>query len=124
MNKKIYTIMKGGHPYTRSEERWRDNTHDDGALISEIPEEGRQMALNLLSSWFEKSSRTSNRHNSYGIKHWLEEATRYYVSNNQLKDAMLSLGFETSNFNDLNWYFKVKPTLALKDYLKSIGRDW
>ena len=130
---KIYTIMKNGRPYTYSGYRYPSKYfkhcenvthHDDPALITELPEEKVKEALEMLSSWFEKSTKTSLRHTSYGYKHWLEDAIMHYISNNQLKDAMLMLGFEPGDYDELNWCFKVKPTPALKEWLKNNNKYW
>lgn len=130
---KIYTIMKEGRPYTYSGYKYPSKyypavpenlQHDDPYLIDELPEEKVKEALDILSRWFEKSNKTSLRHTSYGYKHWLEDAILHYVSNNQLKDAMLKLGFEPGNYDELNWCFKVKPTPELKQWLKTHNKYW
>lgn len=130
---KIYTIMKDGRPYTYSGYKYPspyfkhyefEAHHDDPSLITDLPEEKVKEALEILSSWFEKTNKTSLRHTSYGYKHWLEDAILHYVSNNQLKDAMLMLGFEPRDYDELNWCFKVKPTQALKDWLKTNNKYW
>lgn len=130
---KVYTILKDGRPYTYSGFKYQSQyypgglerpQHDDPYLIDDLPEEKAKEALDTLSRWFEKSNKTSLRHTSYGYKHWLEDAIMHYVSNNQLKDAMLKLGFEPGNYDELNWCFKVKPTAELKQWLKENRRDW
>ena len=133
--KKIYTIMKNGRPFTYSGFRYPnpwfpqltrpdEDQHNDDSLITDLPEEKYQEALEVLQSWFIKSEKTSRRHTSYGMKHWLEDAIHHYVSNNQLKDAMLMLGFEPGDPDELNWCFKVKPTPELKGYLERTNRYW
>ena len=133
--KKIYTIMKDGRPFTYSGFRYPspwfpqltrpdEDQHNDDSLITDLPEEKQKVALDVLASWFEKSEKTSRRHSSYGMKHWLEDSINHYVSNNQLKDAMLMLGFEPSDKDELNWHFKVKPTPELKTYLEKTRRYW
>lgn len=133
--KKIYTIMKDGRPFTYSGFRYPDpwfpqltrpdeDQHNDSGLITDLPEDKCKEALDTLSSWFIRSTKTSRRHTSYGMKHWLEDAIMHYVSNNQLKDAMLMLGFEPGDPDELNWYFKVKPTPKLKAFLEGTRRCW
>lgn len=135
--KKTFTIMKDGHPYTYSGYKYLkpgdpfyeyrtpyNATHDDKLLISELPQDKYDEALSVLKRWFLKSNKTSLRHTSYGYKHWLESEIRHYVSNNQLKDAMLILGFEPGNYDELNWCFKVKPTEELKKWLEKNGMRW
>lgn len=126
--REIYTIIRDdGHPYTYSGfkySRFRKPTRDDTALISDLDAEKMEEVLELLRSWFEPSNKATLRHTSYGIKHWVEDSIREYISNNQLKDAMLILGFEPSNWYELNWCFKVKPTNKLKEFLKKRGDRW
>lgn len=114
----IYTIIENGHPVTIS------GDDRDAFLMADLSDEKRAEAMDILRNWFEASTKTSLRHTSYGMKHWLEDAVGCYVSNNQFKDAMLSLGFEPSDYSELNWCFKVKPTKALKKYLEDGGRWW
>lgn len=116
--KEIYTIIQNGHPVTVS------GSDRDNFLINDLTEAKKVEALDILREWFEPSTKTSLRHTSYGMKHWLEDAISCYVSNNQFKDAMLTLGFEPSNYSELNWCFKIKPTKALKKYLEDGGRWW
>lgn len=134
-DKRIYTIMKNGRPFTYSGYRYpnpwlpilnrsENEQHDDISLITDLPEDKYKEALEVLKGWFIKTTKTSLRHSSYGMKHWLEDAIGHYVSNNQLKDAMLMLGFEPGNWDELNWHFKIKPTQELRDYLKRTNRHW
>lgn len=118
MKRDMYTIMQDGHPITIS-----GNDKDD-FLMSNLPEAKMSEALDILRGWFEPSNKTSLRHTSYGMKHWLEDAVSCYISNNQFKDAMLILGFEPSDYSELNWCFKIKPTRVLKKYLEDSERWW
>ena len=129
--KKIYTIEKDGHPYTYSGWRYSLSPHDDiirysddSSLMSELPKEYYNKAMDTLKRWFVPSNRNCLRHSSYGYKHWLEEAINHYISNNQLKDAMLALGFEVKDYKALNWFFKVSPTQELKEWLIDNDRRW
>lgn len=132
--KEIFTIIKDGHPYTYSCYKYLrpgqafyspDRAlHDDDGLLSALPQDKYDEALSVLKRWFIKSNKTSLRHTSYGYKHWLESEIGHYISNNQLKDAMLISGFEPGNYDELNWCFKVKPTEGLKKWLDKRGMRW
>lgn len=129
--KEIFTIEKNGHPYTYSGWRYSPNPYDDiirysddDELISDLPSKYYDAAMDTLRRWFVSSDRNCLRHTSYGYKHWLEEAIGHYISNNQLKDAMLQLGFEVKDYRNLNWFFKLKPTEELKKWLDNNNRHW
>ena len=129
--REIYTIIDdNGHPFTYGSSKscansyFLDPVNDDSLLLSDMDPDKADEVLKLLRGWFEKSSKTSLRHTSYGMKHWVEDVICEYFSNNQLKDAMLTLGFEPSNWYELNWCFKVKPTEELKEFLEKTGRHW
>lgn len=116
--KDIYTIIENGRPVTIS------GDDRDAFLMADLSDEKRVEVMNILRNWFEVSTKTSLRHTSYGMKHWLEDAVGCYISNNQFKDAMLSLGFEPSDYSELNWCFKVKPTPELRRFLSQTNRLW
>ena len=129
--KEIFTIEKDGHPYTYSGWRYSINPYDDAIrysddyeLISDLPEEYYNAAMDTIKKWFVPANNSCLRHTSYGYKHWLEEEIKHYISNNQMKDAMLRLGFEVKDYRDLNWYFKVKPTEELKEWLNNHNKNW
>lgn len=111
-------MIKDGHPYTTND------FGEDFSIVSDLPEEKQKEIFDTLNRWFIKSKKTSLRHTSYGMKHWLEDAINRYITNNQFKDAMLILGFEASNYEELNWCFKVKPTEELLKFLDDTRRCW
>ena len=43
-------------------------------------------------------------HNSYELKHQIERELGIYLTNNQMKDAMLQEGFRPVKENEINWY--------------------
>lgn len=52
---------------------------------------------------------------SYKLKHFCEHDVGFYVSNGQLKGAMLMAGFLPKNRLDKNWFFKIQ-TLKRTDW--------
>jgi hypothetical protein len=46
---------------------------------------------------------------SYGLKHAAEDDLGVYISNGQLKGAMLTAGFKASDLRDQNWHFYARP---------------
>ena len=42
------------------------------------------------------------------MKHILNNRTGIYITNNQMTEAMWTLGFRLTKINTLNWTFKIK----------------
>jgi hypothetical protein len=56
-----------------------------------------------------KPAKTIAPNTSYGIKHDFE-SVGFYISNGQLKGAMLTAGYVPGDPDELNWEFKIRPT--------------
>jgi hypothetical protein len=56
-----------------------------------------------------KPAKTVAPNTSYGIKHDFE-SVGFYISNGQLKGAMLTAGFAPVDSDELNWEFRIRPT--------------
>ena len=56
-----------------------------------------------------KPAKTIAPNTSYGIKHDFE-SVGFYISNGQLKGAMLTAGYAPVDPDELNWEFKIRPT--------------
>jgi hypothetical protein len=65
----------------------------------------------VMAAWIalamEQATKYSPR-TSYGIKHDFE-MEGFYITNGQLKGAMLAAGYQPENAKELNWTFPVKP---------------
>ena len=94
-------ILENGRPLTKGE-----NSIDD-KLIDSLSEKARETVFDWIATRFRKVSYTNNKRSSYGLKHYLEEDTGIYLTNNQFKDAMLKAGFKPSDPNELNWHFAI-----------------
>ncbi|MGE7667383.1 hypothetical protein ACQKMN_16915 [Ureibacillus composti] len=46
-------------------------------------------------------------HSSYGLKHLFEQQGGFYITNGQLKGAMLAAGLEPETYSKRNWIFKI-----------------
>jgi hypothetical protein len=46
---------------------------------------------------------------SYGLKHAAEDDLGFYISNGELKGAMLEAGYEPANTREQNGLFRVRP---------------
>jgi hypothetical protein len=56
-----------------------------------------------------KPAKTIAPNTSYGIKHDFE-VPGFYITNGQLKGAMLTAGYVPVDPSELNWEFKIRPT--------------
>jgi hypothetical protein len=56
-----------------------------------------------------KPAKTVAPTTSYGLKHDFEEVG-FYISNGQLKGAMLTAGYAPGDPSELNWEFRIRPT--------------
>jgi hypothetical protein len=56
-----------------------------------------------------KPAKTIAPNTSYGIKHDFE-SVGFYISNGQLKGAMLTAGYAPVDPDELNWEFRIRPT--------------
>lgn len=110
-------MIKNGHPVTLYRESgivppegkgWDDEY--DGRRFSELSLENQI----LIKKWFFDNFEPAKTYktkapSSYGLKHMAERAiSTGYVSNDQMKDALLSWGFRPQNSHACNWTFKIK----------------
>jgi hypothetical protein len=103
-----------------------DNTHktkplafeaplDRGMHPEDCPEAYARMAAveqAALLEWTRlaiKPAKTVAPNTSYGIKHDFE-SVGFYISNGQLKGAMLAAGYVPVDPDELNWEFRIRPT--------------
>ena len=103
---KYYTVIgEDGHPV----EYWAGQV--DRSRFTDLSQEEQQICLAWIKREFEPAKRVMRDSSSYGLKHLIQNdpsTGHIYMSNNQFKDLMLSVGYEPDNPNALNWYFKIK----------------
>lgn len=67
------------------------------------------ISINSIICWinaFLQKTKTPNKScSSYGLKHLCEQCFNSYVSNEDMKKAMVKAGFLPVNPYELNWYF-------------------
>jgi len=78
---------------------------EDAALMSELPEDIQRKVSDWIFGKLWKIQSPNYNHNSYELKHLLEKDTGIYLTNNQMKDAMLMEGFHPVKENELNWVY-------------------
>lgn len=90
----------------------------DDAHICDMITKEREMCLDWLSHNLFPSRRLKVYHNanSYALKHRLQDRVNIYVTNNQFKELMLTLGYYPSNPMECSWEFfitKASPIVTL-----------
>lgn len=57
-----------------------------------------------------RSERYYKKASSYTLKHYFEQSPEgFYITNGQLKGAMLAADYTVKDTTEKNWYFKVSP---------------
>ena len=90
-----YTKIVDGHPWSPL----------DHALFHEMTIENQIIVIEWITRNMTPKKTPLRGYNSYYLKHLLEYDTHIYLTNNQFKDAMLTLGFKPARPNTLNWEF-------------------
>ena len=64
-----------------------------------------------------------NASSSYGLKHICEESIGCYVSNDEIIDAMIDLGFKYSS-NHINYHFNISKIINNVSFKNKLGREY
>lgn len=95
-----------GHPWSIGCENLdSDKCGEDVALMSDLPKDVQKKVSDWIFGKLWKIDSPNYDHTSYSLKHLMEKQTGIYVTNNQMKDAMLMEGFRPVKVNELNWVF-------------------
>lgn len=84
----------------------------------------------MIDLWIENAlSKTKNVNknasSSYGLKHFCEESIGVYVSNDEMKNAMIDFGF-ISDKKGVNWHFNISKKInriIFKNKLSNLYSD-
>lgn len=73
---------------------------------------------NKLQQWIEENvspykTKTFASQTSYYLKHSFTNATGIYVTNGEMKGALLAAGFEPKDVNHINWVFKFSKKVGV-----------
>lgn len=79
----------------------------DDALMSDLSKETQKRVSDWIFGKIWKCNSPNYIHNSYELKHLIERDLGIYLTNNQMKDAMLLEGFNPVKINELNWHFYI-----------------
>lgn len=99
--------MKDGHPRSAGGEYFGKPQGEDFKLLSDLLQEEQIAVLQWIMDNIEPRKTPNFHHSSYGIKALVERDCNFYISNNQMKDAMLIAGYKPAKINELNWYFSI-----------------
>ncbi|SPF35261.1 hypothetical protein SBF1_1470011 [Candidatus Desulfosporosinus infrequens] len=87
----------------------------DKEILEPIQNEYDQLSKEmkgLLSWWINEYIRpiktVNHQQSSYSLKHLAENVLDHYVSNGQLKMAMLYAGYKPVDAKELNWHFRIR----------------
>lgn len=99
-------MIKNGRPYT-----CENGYRDDKLLVNGEYDFNTHDKLSRVGDWIKENIRPGSEentdHTSYGLKHFLEDATGVYLTNNEFKDAMLLAGYEPINSIAVNWTWRI-----------------
>jgi len=102
----IESKIINGHPWSIGcADPHPDKRGEDAALMSDLPEDVQIKISNWIFGKLRKRKTPNYNHNSYELKHQIERELGIYLTNNQMKDAMLQEGFRPVKENELNWCF-------------------
>lgn len=94
-------MIKNGRPYTN------ENGWEDKELITDKDKRTQKRVFDWIKKNLIPRKTINFDHSSYGIKHFLEDDTGIYLTNNAFKDAMWLTGFSPFDSNELNWHYGV-----------------
>ena len=79
----------------------------DNALMANLSADKRQIVHNWIRDTFNPIKSYNVKHSIYALKHLLESKTGIYLTNNQMKNALLNMGYTCQNEHKINWLVNV-----------------
>lgn len=107
-----YTEMVDGHPVSFNNsfgEPWIG-----GERFHSIPLQAQAECIKWCKTYLKPTKCANNRHTSYGLKHMLQRDTGIYITNDQFKDLMLTLGYKPVDSSQFNWTFCISESRLSK----------
>lgn len=90
-------------------------TERDTSLVTDMTKEEQEKVMEWIHENILSRKTPLLDYSSYGIKHLLERDLKFYITNNQFKDAMLLCGFYPVDEHLLNWNYCIsKKSPAFK----------
>lgn len=79
----------------------------DNKIMADCSPEERRVVMEWIRDTFNPIKSYNAKHSTYSLKYMLEEKTHIYLSNNQMKDALLIMGYKCKNEHQINWLVNV-----------------
>ena len=98
----------------------------DNSLFYELLDKEQNYVMEWLSR-LDKTKKTVYNGNSYSLKHmigsdaYMETGKHIYMTNNQMKDALLIAGFEPIDPSELNWEYHISRVSPAFSRHRKIG---
>ena len=106
MNKWPYIfdcVIVDGHPQTK----------DDTNVLADLAELEQKVILDFIKANIKSRKSPNWSHTSYGIKQLITRLTGVYITDNQMKDAMLMCGFKPVEEHWFRWVFRISERSPL-----------
>lgn len=81
-------------------------TRGDTDTLDDLSPRDRKRVLDWIAKNIHFSG-SGETYSSYELKHHMEHDIRLYTTNNQFKHAMLKMGYQPIEYNELNWEYTV-----------------
>lgn len=79
----------------------------DNALMTDLSENERRIVHEWIRDTFNPIKTPNRQHSTYSLKHLLQEKTGVYITNNQMKHALINMGYTCQNEHQMNWFVNV-----------------
>lgn len=79
----------------------------DDLKFADMADDARAKAIAWINTYMWPAKKENGYHTSYGLKHYLQDDTGIYMSNNQFKQAMAFCGFLPVDSTELNWTYRI-----------------
>lgn len=84
------------------------NSVDQAERFKELSPDEQAVVLAWIR-FVMKRAKTPSRISSYGLKHFCERETGFYITNGAMKGAMLAAGYEPIDETEQNTVYRVRP---------------
>ena len=90
----------------------------DNVLMTNLSSDKRRIVHEQIRDTFNPIKTYNVKHSTYSLKELLERKTGIYLTNNQMKDALLNMGYICQNEHKINWLVNVSE-MGIK-YVKQL----
>lgn len=79
----------------------------DDELLDDLPKRQRKEVLNWIKNNIFERKTLNFKYHTYHLKHLIQWDTGIYMTENQMKDAMLQLGYYPNDKYERSWVFNI-----------------